>query len=205
MKLKYYMRGLGIGILVTAIIMSVAYAGRDEMTDEEIKARAKALGMVESMVLSEIGSDKEPEITSEPEPTKTPKVTETPATAEPPLETETPVETDTSEGTENFKETETPEETDAPAGTEEPSETDDSASAKGSFQINGDVVTVTIEGGMSSVAVSKLLEEAGLISSAGSYDRYLCDRKYDKRIRTGVYQIPMGATEEEITQMIVGF
>ena len=88
MKLKYYMRGLGIGILMTAIIMSVAYAGRDEMTDEEIKARAKELGMVESMVLSEIDSDKEPVTTGEPEATDAPEV------ILPPVETEAPTETD---------------------------------------------------------------------------------------------------------------
>ncbi len=47
MKLKYYMRGLGIGILVTAVIMGIALNGKRELTDAEIKERAKALGMVE--------------------------------------------------------------------------------------------------------------------------------------------------------------
>lgn len=47
MKLKYYLRGLGIGILVTTIILMIAFSGhKADISDEEIIARAKALGMV---------------------------------------------------------------------------------------------------------------------------------------------------------------
>ena len=44
MKLKYYLRGLGIGIAVTALVMGLALAGntKQSMTDEEIKERAAA-------------------------------------------------------------------------------------------------------------------------------------------------------------------
>ncbi len=46
MKLKYYLRGLGIGIIVTAIVMTIANAGRGKsLTDEEIMERAEQLGM----------------------------------------------------------------------------------------------------------------------------------------------------------------
>ena len=54
MKRKYYMRGLGTGILVTVIIMSISAGQKRPMTDEEVKARAKELGMVESTVLSSL-------------------------------------------------------------------------------------------------------------------------------------------------------
>lgn len=47
MKLKYYLRGLGIGILVTTIILMIAFARHPQkLTDEEIIARAEMLGMV---------------------------------------------------------------------------------------------------------------------------------------------------------------
>lgn len=58
MKLKYYLRGLGIGIVVTAIIMSIAASKNHKMTDEEIVARAKQLGMIEDTVLT-VGTDGE--------------------------------------------------------------------------------------------------------------------------------------------------
>ena len=56
MERKYYLRGLGLGIAVTAIIMSVALSGRRTMTNDEIIARAKELGLVENTVLSNAGN-----------------------------------------------------------------------------------------------------------------------------------------------------
>ncbi len=48
MKLKYYLRGMGIGIILTAIVMGFALGGRKAtMSDAEIIQRAKALGMVD--------------------------------------------------------------------------------------------------------------------------------------------------------------
>lgn len=48
MNLKYYLRGLGIGVIVTAVIMLVLSSQNTRtLTDEEIKQKARALGMVE--------------------------------------------------------------------------------------------------------------------------------------------------------------
>ena len=47
MKLKYYLRGLGIGIIVTTILLMIAFAlHKPTMSDADIIARAKQLGMV---------------------------------------------------------------------------------------------------------------------------------------------------------------
>lgn len=59
MNLKQYLRGLGLGIIVSTLIVSAGKSGRAaELSDEEIKAKAKQLGMVESdeMLLSEAQS-----------------------------------------------------------------------------------------------------------------------------------------------------
>ncbi len=49
MKLKYYLRGMGLGVLLTAIIMGVALSGSSaKISDDEIIKRAKKLGMVEA-------------------------------------------------------------------------------------------------------------------------------------------------------------
>ena len=53
MELKYYLRGLGLGIIVTAIIMAVVSPGSQKMTDAEVIRRAKQLGMTEEKVLSD--------------------------------------------------------------------------------------------------------------------------------------------------------
>lgn len=47
MKLKYYLRGLGIGIIITTLILTVALSGgKEKLSDEEIIQRAEELGMV---------------------------------------------------------------------------------------------------------------------------------------------------------------
>ncbi len=80
-KKKYYMRGLGFGILITALIlMAVHY--NDRMTDERAIKRAKELGYV---------LEKEPELltnqTIDMNAIKA-KLTETPAPTEEPEATE---------------------------------------------------------------------------------------------------------------------
>lgn len=57
MELKYYLRGLGLGIVVTAIIMGITSSRSKAMTDDEIIARAKQLGMTENRVLTDAASD----------------------------------------------------------------------------------------------------------------------------------------------------
>lgn len=54
MELKYYLRGLGLGIAITAIVMGILSSKNKTMTNEEIIARAKQLGMTENTVLDEI-------------------------------------------------------------------------------------------------------------------------------------------------------
>jgi len=65
MKLRFYLRGLGIGMAVTAVILHFAVAVKSHaMSDDEIRARARQLGMKEEGVMlseettgSENGSD----------------------------------------------------------------------------------------------------------------------------------------------------
>ena len=47
MKLKYYLRGLAVGILVTTIILAISFSQtKKELSDQEVINRAKQLGMV---------------------------------------------------------------------------------------------------------------------------------------------------------------
>lgn len=57
MKLKYYLRGLGIGMMVTALILGISFSNRQKqtvqtMTDDQIRERAEELGMVDSSELT---------------------------------------------------------------------------------------------------------------------------------------------------------
>ena len=92
MKLKYYLRGLGIGILVTAVIMGVTQGSRKEtLSDREIRERAAALGMVEpGNSLADLEAAETPAATEIPEAIETPVATEIPEAIETPAATETP-------------------------------------------------------------------------------------------------------------------
>ena len=76
MKRKYFLRGLGIGIVVTALIMGISNRDSRPLTDAEIKAKAAALGMVESdsLKLSDVAYTPEPteEPAASPEPAPVP-------------------------------------------------------------------------------------------------------------------------------------
>jgi len=180
MKLKYYLRGLGIGVFVSVLIVGLA-SGRQKMTDEEVIARAKELGMVENMVLSNLNDSQQGNVSADDEQVNNTEETE-PIESEP-IETE-PVETEPIES--------------------EPIETEPVETVPVESAPSGENVTITIRSGESSVTVSKTLEAAGLVENASAYDRFLCENGYDRKIRVGTYEIPVGASEEEIAEIIAG-
>jgi len=59
MKLKYYLRGLGIGIFVCAFILSLTIDHQPQMSDQDIMNRAKELGMIENVKLAEKAQNQE--------------------------------------------------------------------------------------------------------------------------------------------------
>ncbi len=230
--LKYYLRALGIGIIVTALLMGYSQKGQAQMTDEEILKRAAQLGMTEAQqgVLAELatvppetnstlqsvaestaGMASTPtadpasslasiptaEPVASPAPTPTAEPTASPAptlTMEP---TASPAPTPTAEPTASPMSTPATESTAGPA----PDSMAEPA-AGSSSALAGETVTLVINRGESSVTVSKNLEELGLVEDYRVYDRYLCDNGYDHSISAGTHEIPLGATDEEITRII---
>lgn len=75
MERKHYLRGLGLGIIVTALLMGAFVKSGDTMTDEEVIERAKQLGMIEDTLLVEAAQ--EPETEAEAEDTEAPDSKET--------------------------------------------------------------------------------------------------------------------------------
>ncbi len=77
-RLKYYLRALGVGIVVTALLMGYSQKGQARMTDEEILQRAVELGMTDHEgVLAELATatPKPDEPVSAAEPTAQPAAT----------------------------------------------------------------------------------------------------------------------------------
>lgn len=157
MKLKYYLRGLGIGIIVTTVILTVRFSFyKPKITDEEVMTRAAQLGMVmpEENIIAE----------------------DTQETEEKQENTET---------TEIIRETEQSTET---AATEEWAEPESV-----SFTVNpGDVCRT----------VCNNLFESGLIEDAGVFETFLAGKKFSDSIIAGTYEIPYGASYEEVYQIL---
>ena len=187
MKKKYFVRGLGIGIIFGALIMLAAYltSGKGSLSDEEVMKRAQELGMVkksEYVLDSEVTSE---ETTTEAVTTEasvaTEKATEA-ATTEAPGTTEKATEEATTEAATTEKAT-------TEAATTE--QTDAKTKA-----------TITVSGGMSSQTISSLLENAGLVDSASKFNSFLVQNGYDKKLETGSFDISGGMTYEEIARIL---
>ncbi len=225
MNLKYYLRGLGIGIIVTAVVMGAASSGKKEtISDAEVMARAAELGMVEAQpegVLADLEQKAQdetdfPEEESEDETDFPEEVTkdeteisedgaeasgdepgvseeelQTEETAEKPEEAEAIPEPGMDKSREEAAEESEEAPSSEPEETPEPSETDLSES-----------IIIEIKEGEGSYTVCRKLEDAGLIASASVFDAYLYENGYDKKLRSGTYEIPEG-TEPETIAMIL--
>lgn len=203
MKLKYYLRGLGIGVIVTALLMGIALSGRKEtLSDDEIRQRALELGMSDdTVVLSDVllqgkedAVENQENIEAEPEEEKQ-EVSEPETTEE---ETVQP-------GSETAEEE--PDESEAAAAEEnEPENADKASSEEQSDETEtitpGKNITITVNSGDGSKTVANKLQEAGIIADASAFDLYLCQNGYDKRIAAGKHEIKAGATEAEIAEAL---
>lgn len=251
MKLRYYMRGLGIGIFVTAILMALTIHGKTErLTDEQIIERAEALGMemkYSSDVLADTVSnntvEKDAEAAKEdtlPEQVKeetslsnqlqAEEMEENPLLAgagvdfsadeqdnnaadtaqqdiyheDPDAAERTETKTDGSADTDSAEEGST-EESAVDVQDESTADDTDQTTAAGSSEADTQAAgskQITVSSGDGSDTVAEKLYEAGLVSDAAAYDRYLCQNGYDKKICTGVKTIPAGAGEAEIAKIL---
>lgn len=205
MKLKYYLRGLGIGMIVTALILGISFSNRQDqtsqiMTDDQIRERAAELGMVDSSELTLAAlqnSEKQPTEGTPEETTQTQEQNNIEAEPETtvPAETQATVEPETTQEPEATAEPE-PEKTAGPETTAEPEVTEAPQRTQ--------TASITIQRGDDSGSASRRLYEAGLVENAKAFDNYLCNNGYSRSINPGTYEIAPGTSEEEIAKIITG-
>ena len=230
MNLKYYLRGLGVGIVVTSLILGIGLGSRKEtLSNEEIKERARTLGMVEeSITVAEAAAQKEEEaqekVTADPVPEENAEGdAETIVSAEPEVSSEPAVRVSAApEASEEPKvsaasEPEASEEPNASAASEPAASAAPEAGATPEAGVKPvadeaeedsgtapakEIVDITINPGEGSYVISQKLEQSGLVDDATEYDAYLCDNGYHTKLRAGVHKIPMGSTREEIAKLL---
>lgn len=213
MNRKEYVRGLGLGILITAVVFTFFKPEQKSMTEEEIIQYAISLGYekVENQekepisnlddIKSQAMGTLTPTLTPTPEPTNTPVPTSTPTPK--PTSTPVPTSTPTPKPTSTPKPTKAPDITPSsePTATLVPTKKLTVMPTPNAVQ-TGEMYTLVVEDGMTATSVAKVLAEAGVIEDDAEFILYLRRQKLTHYIISASYQIPYGASFEEIAKAI---
>ena len=207
MKLKYYLRGLGIGIAVTALLMGYSNKNRAaepkaEVATEETagdlladrNGEATTEEVIEQSTVENVTVETDSAETSEEETSQEETASE--------LESSTQ-EAETITETESVTETET-ESVQAEETTDKKEQTQSSMEADAGNALLQTTIEINIVRGDDSGTVARKLQNAGMVESATEYDAYLMQHGYDKKIRVGKVEIPVDATWQEIAEYISG-
>ena len=218
MKRKEYIRGLGLGVLVTALVFTFFSPKTDSMTEEEIIKYAEQLGYVKvekeestsSSTLDEIKSQvlgtPKPTEPNTPTPVPTEEVTVKPEKT-PTLTIElTPIIEPTVAST--IKPTATPTITSITTPTvtlvaKPITSTTKKPTKKPSNTTSVDgACYVVIESGMTATEIATLFEEEGVVESAMDFINYLYKKRLTHYIVADSYEIAPNSSFEEIVELI---
>ena len=202
MKLKYYLRGLAVGILVTTIILAISFSQtKKELSDQEVINRAKQLGMVmaDSGKIEDYREDTQ---------------TETGQSEQ--GETEENVTGDTQNGAEDNEGVTGDNGTvtgdigtvtgdnEGGIGDNEGGTADNGTGTEDAgSDTEGKMVTFVISKGQFGRQISESLKKEGLVDDAEAFMKYLGETGKSEEILPGTYEIPMGSTYEEIVKILL--
>lgn len=202
MNIKSYLKGIGVGILVSALILIIA-GNMNKMSDADVIKRAKELGMVEANAEIQntepaneakentvAASDNSSINTTEDSKTNTSDISSPNATEDSKASNTGETATDTSEDNK----------TDASSS----EANDDTSASQNADNTIGETVKVEVKSGMSSESVSLAVKNAGLVDNDTEFNKYLCENGYDKRLRVGTFDIPSGSDFETISKYLCG-
>lgn len=176
MKLKYYLRGLGVGIVATAFISSMAKGvGQRDLTTEQIVQRAKELGMVTQGDYNIVNSDLSDLRNDLKEIQKQ-------------IENQKDLIEQSNQSTLNSNSNEENTKLDDPS----------KANAKDELESENSMVILNITSGMSTDSIAKLLEKKGIIKDATDFNQYVLDTDNSTKLRAGDYLVKTGESYESI-------
>lgn len=219
MKLKYYLRGAGIALILAVLLTNVSHRsevsasvnGLQEITEEtdttaeeqlEVKEVSKGDATVEDIVESE------PELDSDESAIDYTMVSdeelETEGTKSVSESKVIDLNVDMSVSTELMTEEKLSEQVVTEENLiyeEEQKQTVATLTIEDDAQ---EAYLLNIVGGDDSGTVSRKLYNAGLVDSASEFDAFLMQHGYDKKIRVGTVEVPFGATWLEIAEKLAG-
>lgn len=193
MKFKYMLRGLGLGILITAVVMG-AYT-RSAVADARVS------------VLKEYGLGEDNRLPEEPTEEQSTDMTTVSEPTEQPVSRDEEKEAEIQSVLDAAKDAEQTESIALPESEEQPIDTTTGVSDQATTVVpmgEGDVVQIDITKGDDSGTVSRKLFNAGLIENASEYDAFLMQHGYDKKLNVGRITINAGASWQEIAEKLIG-
>ena len=218
MKLRYYLRGMGTGIIIASLIFLISSVFQTPMTDAAIKKRAEN-GMVEKTNGTTI-SESEKELSKTKDKTKSKEKTtmddkksqsKTSSENRNTEENNKSEENATGEDSKNSDVTTNQKSNKADDSTEEEgsgektsviSKNPDNSNYKNNQNSTG--IPFSVTSGDTSQSVGKRLYQRGLVDDAGKFSSYMESHNIDEKIMQGNYDIPKNATYSQISDIITG-
>ena len=210
MNVKSYLKGIGVGMIVASLILIIA-GNMNKVSDEDVIARAKELGYVQSTSVSQ------PEVvdntSSNTEQKKIEDSDKVESTENNDANTDNAKADDkaTDVNTNNENAEDKAYDANADSSTTETANTtndttvsDDSDKTADNNATSSETVKVEIKSGMSSESAALAVKNAGLVESDTEFNKYLCSEGYDKRLRVGSFDIPKDADFETIAKSLCG-
>lgn len=183
MKLKYYLRGVGIGIIFATLVMTVsAFVHKYNISDEYIINEARKLGMV---MKDELKNDEGLWGSADTEDTQVSGSEVVSSESENTSQSESTSESGT-----------TSEQN--PVVPETPSESESESESE-----TVEYVTIVIEAGDYARQVAEKVCAAGLVEDAEDFRKYIGNRGYGQSMHPGTYYIPVGSDYEEICLILI--
>lgn len=214
MNVKSYLKGIGVGMIVASLILIIA-GNMNKVSDEDVIARAKELGYVQSTSVSQPevvdntssnteqkkieDSDKVESTENNDANTDNAKADDKANDANADSSTTESANSDNATDSVNAENA-----TETANTTNDTTVSDDSDKTADNNATSSETVKVEIKSGMSSESAALAVKNAGIVESDTEFNRYLCSEGYDKRLRVGAFEIPKDADFETIAKSLCG-
>lgn len=191
MRLKYYLRGLGLGIIFTCL-MFMLFSNKKADNTDQMDINQQLETTTETLSNQTSGDDKNDTANDEA------------VSGSADVQNNTDAEDDMNAQNNADAQNTADNQTGASDTTDTSNQTDDSniTGETGTDDVQDEYVTLVIEKGDIARDVAESLYEDGIIDDAESFRKYLGETGVSRTLHAGEYNIKVGSTYEEIVELL---
>lgn len=191
MRLKYYLRGLGLGIIFTCL-MFMLFSNKKADNTDQMDINQQLETTTETLSNQTSGDDKNDTANDEA------------VSGSADVQNNTDAEDDVNAQDNADAQNTADNQTGASDTTDTSNQTDDSniTGETGTDDVQDEYVTLVIEKGDIARDVAESLYENGIIDDAESFRKYLGETGVSRTLHAGEYNIKVGSTYEEIVELL---